>query len=258
MQLWDYLLLGAIQGLTEFLPVSSSGHLVLAEHWLKLNPQGVVLEVTLHVATLLSVLIVYRRDIAQLWRERSWGYLWYLVLATVVTVAIALPFKHFVEDLTDSTAAVRVVGVMLFITAAWLLFADWRLRKADTDKPLNWAASLFTGIAQALAVMPGISRSGATIGMLIQTGQSRREAARFSFLLSVPVILGAAVLSIGDLEQGLAAGQLYAPGLALGFVAALLFGIAAIHLVLSALYKARLSLFAAYCAVLGCIALILG
>jgi undecaprenyl-diphosphatase len=258
VEIWDYLLLGAVQGLTEFLPVSSSGHLVLLEHWLDLNPPGVVLEVALHIATLLSVLVVYRRDITRLWREGNWRYLGFIVLATAVTVAIALPFKQVVADLTDSGTAVRFVGIMLFITAAWLLLADWRLRRNKVERPLGWPASLLAGIAQALAVLPGISRSGATIGLLIQTGQGRREAARFSFLLSVPVILGAGLLSIGDLSEGLAQGHINGPGLGLAFVAALVFGIAAIHLVLAALHRARLSLFALYCIALGAVAVAVG
>ncbi len=107
-------------------------------------------------------------------------------------------------------------------------------------------------------MLPGISRSGATIGLLIQTGQGRREAARFSFLLSVPVILGAGLLSIADLADGLAQGHINGPGLAVAFVAALLFGIAAIHLVLAALHRARLSLFSLYCIALGAVAVATG
>lgn len=258
VELWAYVLLGALQGLTEFLPVSSSGHLVLAEHWLHLNPPGVALEVALHVATLFSVLIVYGRDIVRLAAERNWRYFGYLALGTIITVAIALPFKQVVSDITDAEFAPRLVGGMLLITALWLLAADFRLRRKRPPTGHSWLSSALAGIAQALAILPGISRSGATIGTLVQTGRERTEAARFSFLLSVPVILGAGILSIPDMLETVNSGSISAVGLSLAAGTALLTGVAAIYLVLAALHRARLSYFAAYCIALGIAALVIG
>lgn len=258
MELWAYILLGVIQGLTEFLPVSSSGHLVLAQHWLNVNPPGAVTEVALHVATLLSVVIVYWRDIIAIFAKRRWGYLGLLALGTLVTVMVALPEMHWIEELTDADYAPRLVGGMLLLTALWLVLADLRLRRAAAkDEPDALDAAL-VGVAQGIAVMPGISRSGATIGASVLRGVSRERAARFSFLLSVPVILGAGVLKARDLPPALASGAIDGLGLTLAFIAALLFGILAIYVVLWLLKRARLSYFAAYCVLLGIAALIIG
>lgn len=258
MQLIIYALLGVLQGFTEFLPVSSSGHLVLAQNWLKLDPPGVVLEVSLHIATLFSVVVVYRKDIVRIIVQRDWRYIWLLAAATAVTVAIALPLKDWLADIADGKYAVRIVGSMLLVTAAWLMFADLRLRKGSENRQLGLLGALFTGLAQAIAAIPGISRSGATIGTLIQLGSPREEAARFSFLMSIPVILGAGIISAKDIGGAIASGGIDPVGLAVAFVLALLSGIAAIHLVLKLLKQARLSMFALYCALLGTLALATG
>jgi undecaprenyl-diphosphatase len=250
-----YLLLGVIQGLTEFLPVSSSAHLVLVQHWLGVNPPGAVVEVALHLATLLSVVIVYRYDIAAIFSKQRWGYLGLLVLATVVTVALALPAKDWIEALTDAPYAPRVVGALLLITALWLVLADRRLRRqAAHDEPAALEAGLI-GVAQAIAVLPGISRSGATIGAACSASAASGGA-------QLPAVgagrSGAGVLKAGDLAAALSNGAVSALGLGLGFVAALLCGVLAIYVVLWLLKRARLSYFAAYCALLGVAALIIG
>ncbi|MBN2080585.1 undecaprenyl-diphosphate phosphatase [bacterium] len=258
MELLTYVLLGMVQGLTEFLPVSSSGHLVLLQHWLGMNPSGAVTEVALHVATLVSVVVVYRRDIRTIFAKGDWRYLGLIGLGTVVTVVIALPAKDHIEALTDADYAVRLVGLMLMITAVWLVLADRRLKRGAPPLTLSWLSAALVGIAQAIAVMPGISRSGATIGAAVQLGSEREQAAKFSFLLSVPVILGAGVLKARDLPAAIDSGEINALGLGLAFIAALVFGILAIYLVLWLLKRARLTYFAVYCALLGIAALVIG
>jgi len=258
VELLTYVLLGVVQGLTEFLPVSSSGHRVLLQHWLGMNPSGAVTEVALHVATLVSVIIVYRRDIWAIFAKGDWRYVGLIGLGTVVTVVIALPVKDHIEALTDADYAVRLVGLMLLITAVWLVLADRRLKRNDPPRPLGWLAAALTGAAQAVAVLPGISRSGATIGAAVQLGSEREQAAKFSFLLSVPVILGAGVLKARDLPAAVDSGEVNALGLGLAFIAALVFGILAIYLVLWLLKRARLTWFAVYCALLGIAALAIG
>jgi len=258
VELLLYALLGFVQGLTEFLPVSSSGHLILAQQWLGLNPPGVITEVTLHVATLLSVVLVYRHDIVSIFRRGDWRYLCLLAVATAVTVALVLPAHEAITALADSAAAVRVTGAMLIITAGWLAFADWRLGRRNKQKKMGAWDAVVVGLAQAIAVLPGISRSGATIGAAIQLGEERTAAARFSFLLSIPVIAGAGVLTISDLPLASFASPAFAWGLGIAFVTALLAGVLAIHLVLKILKYARLSLFGAYCFVLGLVALAIG
>jgi len=258
VEVWAFLLLGVIQGLTEFLPVSSSGHLVLAQHWLGIDAPGALTEVALHVATLLSVVIVYWHDIIAIFAQRRWSYLGLLALGTVVTVAIALPAKDWVEALTDAEYAPRVVGAMLLITALWLVLADLRLKRNATKDEPTWLGAGLIGVAQAIAVLPGISRSGATIGAGVLRGVGRAQAARFSFMLSVPVILGAGILKAQNVVPALESGAINAAGLGLAFIAALVFGVLAIYLVLWLLKRARLSYFAAYCALLGIAALIAG
>jgi undecaprenyl-diphosphatase len=258
VELLQYILLGIIQGLTEFLPVSSSGHLVLAEHWLSLNPPGVVVEVALHLATLVSVVVVYFRDLVAIIRERQWLFIGYITLGTIVTVAIVLPLRDLLAWLTEAPFAVALVGAMLWLTGGWMVLADVTLRRSQQRGRLGWARAAAVGLAQAVAAVPGISRSGATIGTAVQLGIPREQAARFSFILSLPVILGAGVLTLGDVPQAVASGGLNPLGLALAFIAALVSGIAAIYLVLWLLRRARLVYFGVYCFVLGTVALALG
>jgi undecaprenyl-diphosphatase len=250
-----YALLGALQGLTEFLPVSSKSHLLLAQHWLGLNPPGVVLEVALHIATLLSVVIVYRADLLRLLRGGDRPYLYKLALGSAVTVALILPYKDRIEALADSAAVIPWTGALLLVTALWLAFADWRIRQAAPRRELSWVGAALIGLAQAVAILPGISRSGSTIGTGLQLRQGRDEAARFSFLLSIPVILGAGVLKTPEALADMQGGSISTLGLGVGFITSLVFGVLAIHLVLWTLRRARLLWFSAYCAVLGVVTL---
>ena len=258
VEIIKYMLLGLIQGLTEFLPVSSSGHLVLAEHWLGLNPPGIALEVAVHAATLVSVLVVYWKDILSIFKQSNWRYLLLLLVSTITTVALVLPFKASIEDLTESPVAVRIVGGMLLITSIWLFAADRRLSRPCTETQPGWGSSIAIGISQAFAAIPGISRSGATIGAAIQGGVERGAAARYSFLLSVPLIAGAAALVTPEAITVFREGTLNLAGLATAMFAAMLSGIAAIHLVLWTLKRARLAWFSLYCVVIGGLALYFG
>jgi undecaprenyl-diphosphatase len=217
----------------------------------------VVLEVALHIATLLSVLLVYRGEVLRIFRERDWAYVGKLALATAVTVAMILPFKDRVEKLADDPAVVPLTGALLFVTAAWLLLADWRLRQAKPRRPLGWGGAALVGLAQGVAILPGISRSGATIGAALQCGEERDHAARFSFLLSVPVILGAGLLELGEMKGALASNSVDPLGLGVGFVVAMLAGVGAIYMVLWMLKGARLTWFAGYCVLLGIAALVM-
>ena len=258
VELLMYMVLGLVQGLTEFLPVSSSGHLVLAEHWLNFNPPGVLLEITVHMATLLAVILVYWRDLTQTILRRDWRFIGLIMLATAITVAMILPFRDFFEGLTEHPQAVRIIGVELLITAVWLAIADFKLLRGYVSRPASVKEATAIGIAQGISAFPGISRSGATIGAGILMNMERQDAARFSFILSIPVIFGAGILTIPDLAPALASGKANGPGLAIAFIASLVSGIAAIYLLLWLLRKARLLYFSAYCALLGIVALVVG
>jgi undecaprenyl-diphosphatase len=260
MQIWQYALLGVVQGLTEFLPISSKSHLLLVERLMGFHHSdvgGAAFEVALHVATLLSVVLVYRGEIVRILREGNWRFIGLVALCAAVSTALILPFKDRLEalDSPDNPNIVLYIGIGLLFTALWLVLADLRLRRKRERRPIGAVAAVLIGIAQAIAILPGVSRSGATIGAALQTGEERDHAARFSFLLSIPMILGAAILKLPDLKQALASGGLDPTGLTVGFVCSLLAGVAAIYLVLWMLRKAHLSYFAVYCVLLsvGCL-----
>lgn len=263
MEFLIYALLGIVQGLTEFLPVSSSAHLVLLQHWLGVSAPGMTLEVALHVATVISVLVVYGRDLVNLVVERNWRYIGLLLLCCVVTGALFMPFKDQVEAFSDSPQAPRFIGCMLLITGVWQILADWRLKRdqAAGAQPRGLTAmfSILIGVAMACAgLFRGISRSGATIGTAIQLGMAREEAARFSFLSSVPIVLGGGLLKAGEASAELAGGQLQAGPLLVGFICAALTGVAAILLLRWMLAKAQLRWFGFYCLALGLAAILVG
>lgn len=245
------LVLGLVQGLTEFLPVSSSGHLVIFETLFGVEPDGgLVFEVALHVATLLAIVVFYRARIVQLiagalnGERDAWRYHGKLALATLPAIAVALLARGAIERAFDTP---QVVGVCLVITAAILWTSRWTLPRATAPEP-TWLAALLIGCAQAMAILPGISRSGSTVAAALALGVAPAMAAEFSFLLGVVAIAGAAVLMLPD--AGALDTSMYTP-LAIGFAAALVSGVAAIWLFLRLLERRNFHAFAAYTAPLG-------
>lgn len=202
MSIWESIVLGIVQGATEFLPVSSSGHLVLTQELMGLSLPGVVFEVAVHLATLLSILLVYRERVAKLLsgivrREReSLAYAGQIVLATVPAAVIGLLFKDRIEAIFESPV---VTGVALIVTG-FLLWSTRAALKRDPEGLPTFRIALLMGFAQAFALVPGISRSGSTVVAALWLGVSGREAAAFSFLMAIPAISGAAVLQIPDLQ----------------------------------------------------------
>ena len=226
MSYLDALILGVVQGLTEFLPVSSSGHLVMAQTFLGVPAPGVFLEVALHVATLLSVIVVYRARLLELVvggarRERdALRYIGMLVLATVPVAVIGLLFKDPIEAAFDTP---YVTGFMLLVTGLILWSTTWAARERPATEPRTGQA-LAMGLAQCLALLPGISRSGTTIATGLWLELDGERAAEFSFLMSLPAIAGAAILQATDLGGGVSVdGPLIA-----AFFTALVAGVAAI------------------------------
>jgi undecaprenyl-diphosphatase len=201
MTIFQALLLGVIQGLTEFLPVSSSGHLAIAQHYLPgFNQPGLLFDVLLHFGTMLAVVIYFRRELVRLAlacfrtgpeAETDRRILLLLVLASVPTAIIGLSFKDFFEQ---SFHNLPLIAVMLCVTGT-LLFLSERLRKPGrTEAGLTGADALLVGTVQGLAIIPGISRSGSTIATLLLKGVDGETAARFSFLLALPAVAGATLL----------------------------------------------------------------
>lgn len=204
MTWYEGVLLGFLQGATEFLPVSSSGHLVMGQALLGLEVPGMVFEVALHFATLLSVLVVYRERIGVLLAGvarrdcEQVHYAGLLVLASVPAAIAGIGFGDFFASLFDSAA---VTGVALLVTGCVVWSARGALARGPAAKP-GMGTALAMGLAQAAAIVPGISRSGATVVAALWWGVDPREAAAFSFLMSVPAVGGAALLKVPELVVG--------------------------------------------------------
>ncbi len=247
MNLWEAVFLGAIQGATEFLPVSSSGHLVVGQTLLGLEIQGVQFEVAVHVATLISVIVIYRDRILDLLSGAlkrdpgAWRYIGLLAVATLPAGLTGVFFRDIIQGLFESpfvpAIAFLVTGLILWSTRAALGREDWK-------KP-GWRVALLIGFAQAFALIPGISRSGTTVAMALWLGVAAEEAAAFSFLMAIPAIAGAAVLQIPELaSEGL---TLSGAALAAGSIVAAVTGIVAIKAFVALLAKRAFHRFAIYC-----------
>ncbi len=242
--------------MTEFLPVSSSGHLVLAQQYLGIDAPGIVVEVALHAATALAILIYFRRRLKTIFTAAAGGTRGWLRFVALVVVAslpaavVGLAFESRIELLFEST---RAVAVALLFTGG-VLAASSLVRRGDGRlAEMGFAAALAVGAAQALAIAPGVSRSGMTIVAGLLVGLAGAEAATFSFLLSVPAVMGAAALEATEIRgfQGDWA------GLALAFGIAFVAGLAAIYIVLALVRGRGFGWFGAYCAALGLLALLI-
>ena len=256
----ETLLLGVLQGLTEFLPVSSSGHLVLAQSLLPgFSQPGVLFDVLLHGGTLLAVLVYFRKDIVSILSsfrpdgEATQRRLLVLIcVGTVPTGLIGLLFKDPLEGLFH---APKAAAGMLLVTGILLWLSETLAKPRDSIEQIGGVRAVSMGFVQGLAIIPGISRSGSTIAAGTLMGIRGEDAARFSFLLSIPAILGAVVLQVSDLEA-------IDPALALpygiGIIAAFLSGLWAIRFLMGAIRRGRFRWFALYCWALGTGYLILG
>ncbi len=251
------LILAVVQGLTEFLPISSSGHLALLQQLFGLKEGALFLDVVLHVGTLGSVLCVYRREAARLLRldRLALAYVGALAVGTLPAVAVGLLLKESIASLFASTLpvalALLVTGVLLLSTRAARPACAEETDAWQPCAPAPWRA-LVIGGAQALAILPGLSRSGATITASLWMGLPRAEAARFSFLLSVPAILGALVLHLveGVPTEGASVAELLA-----GALVAFGVGLLAIRWTTRAVIARHFWRFAFYCFALGLAAL---
>lgn len=262
MDLVKAIILGIIQGLTEFLPISSSGHLVLGGQILGFQHTGITFEVFLHLGTLLAVLVVFRAEIVAMIRapfsymsgkrdkETRHFLLWdgCIIVSTLPAVVVGLFFKDAVEQFFGN---VLIVYCMLLVTAGIMILTRHLPTK---DKPMNGWRSLLVGCAQACAIMPGLSRSGSTIFMGMLLGVDREKIARFSFIMSIPAILGAAVLQLGGMVgETIPSG--YVMNIVAGSIASAVSGYFAIKLLLDIIKKNRLQWFGYYCATISTIGL---
>lgn len=268
MEWFEAVILGLVQGLTEFLPVSSSGHLEIGKVILGVETTDDLLFTTLvHAATVLSTIVVFRRQIASLLKglfrfryNDETDYIFKIAVSMIPVFVVGVFFKDHVESLFGS---IRVVGYALILTSFLLFFSDFASRsgnriavqRKEYRNGISFWQAFVIGLGQALAVIPGLSRSGTTISTGLISGVKRESMAQFSFLMVLVPILGESLLDIAG--GGLAASSVSGLSLALGFVSAFVSGLLACRLMIALVKKARLSWFALYCIVVAALIFIL-
>jgi len=252
MTLLQSILLGIIQGLTEFLPVSSSGHLVLIQSLLKgFKQPGLLFDVSLHVGTIIAVVIYFRKRIIEIFKNLK--LLGLVLAATAVTGVIGVAFKDTFENMFSD---VRLVGAAFVVTGIILLFAERVKEGNKTEKEMSWPNALFIGFIQGIAIIPGISRSGSTIAGGLFAKLDRKFATEFSFLLSIPAVLGAAILESRHLTKSDMAGVdplVYLSGI----FAAAIAGFFCIKLLVDLIQRKKLYYFSIYLFIIGTAVLML-
>jgi undecaprenyl-diphosphatase len=261
MELFNAIILGIIQGLTEFLPVSSSGHLELAKVILgdkSVGEESMLMTVTLHAATALSTMIVFRKEIIEIFQglfqfknNEAFQFSLKIVISMIPAACVGLLFEEEIETLFNRQ--IIFVGAMLLLTGVLLYFAD---KAKNTGKTVSNRDALIIGIAQAIAILPGISRSGATISTSVLLGIDRERAARFSFLMVVPLIIGK--MSKDIIDGDLAGEAVNLMALSAGFIAAFLTGLFACVWMIKLVKNSKLTYFSIYCVIIGTLAILYG
>lgn len=259
MEILEAIILGIVQGLTEFLPVSSSGHLEIVKAIFGNEDVGelsMMTTVVLHFATALSTIVIFRKDVAEILKglfqfKKNEELMFSLKIILSMIPAAFVGF--FFDDLIDSFfhSQILLVGFMLLITGLLLFLAD---KAKNTNKDVNFKNAFIIGIAQAIAILPGISRSGATIGTSVLLGIDREKSARFSFLMVVPLIFGKIAKDL--LDGAFTDANTPILSLSLGFVAAFLTGLVACTWMISIVKKSKLTYFSIYCFIVGSIAIV--
>lgn len=258
------IILGAVQGLSEFLPISSSGHLAIVQRWMGLQPDShdlLLFDVFAHLGTLLAVFVVFRTSIVSFIRRLraeasghcsgravAWRIVWLATITTVTTAAIALPNKHMFE-----AAFGKPIWIGGFLMGTGVILAGTRFVSPGRRgwREFRWWHGVLIGIAQACAILPGISRSGATICTAFYGGIRRRWAGEFSFLIAVPAIGGATLSMVADLGKSVAADGPAALPIAAGAIVSFVTGVVALRWLIWIIRRGRLSYFAPYCLVVG-------
>lgn len=258
MSFLEALILGIIQGLTEFLPVSSSGHLELVKAIQGQELSGessMMMTVVLHFATALSTCVVFRKDILEIFRglfqfqvNEEFLFALKIVISMIPAALVGVMYDDMIESFFGGQ--VLLVGLMLIVTGLLLFLAD---RAKNTNRKVSFSNAVVIGVAQAIAILPGISRSGATIGTSVLLGVDKEKSARFSFLMVVPLIFGKMakdLLSSEFTTDGVAMGSI-----GIGFIAAFITGIVACTWMIALVKKSKLSYFSYYCFIVGMIAI---
>ena len=248
----EAIIIGLVQGLTEFLPISSSGHLVIFQSLLNIDLPGNLIEVSAHFGTLLSIIMIYKKDIYDLIisfkSPKTKNYIFLVILATIPSVVFVLIAKPFILSLFESS---RSVSLALIFTGIILFISNYG---SYVKNKLNTSKGLIIGLFQALAILPGISRSGMTISIALLLGIKSREAAKFSFMLAIPAIVGATVLTLLETDFNQAKDLIF-PLIAAAFVA-LFSGYFALKFLIKILNNGKFYYFSIYCIFLGIISLL--
>lgn len=258
MEIIDAIILGIIQGVTEFLPVSSSGHLELGKAILgdrSIPENSLLFTVVLHFATAISTIVVFRKDIWIIilgairlqWNEDI-QFITKIFISMIPAIIVGLFFEQQLEEIF--TGNILLVGCMLIITAALLFLAD---KAKNTNKNVSFLHALLIGISQAIAMLPGISRSGATISTSVLLGNDKNKAARFSFLMVVPLIFGKIIKDL--LSGNLSYESAHFSSFLIGFIAAFVTGLIACTWMIKLVKNSNLSYFALYCSIVGLMAI---
>ena len=243
----EAIILGIVQGITEWFPISSSGHLVILQNLLGIT-EPIIFDVMLHFGSLIVLLIVFWKDLIEILKgllkldKYYINYVLMLGIASIPIAVIGLFFNDFIKGIFNST---KVVGVSLLITALVLFLSRYPEKKT---KKLTFLNTIFMGIAQALAILPGVSRSGSTISLGLIQGIKREEAAKFSFLLAIPAILGANLLELRNISQISNLGTLF-----ISIITVIIVGYLSLNFLLKLIKKNKFSYFGWYCLVLGLI-----
>ena len=258
MELLEAIILGIVQGLTEFLPVSSSGHLELVKFITgneSVGKESMMTTVVLHFATALSTVVVFRKDVVQIItglfqfkNNDAFSFSMKIIISMIPAALVGIFLDDIIESFFESQ--ILLVGFMLLITGLILFLAD---RAKKTEKEVSYTNSIVIGIAQAIAILPGISRSGATIGTSVLLGIDREKAARFSFLMVVPLIFG----KIGKdlVSEDIGGMAINYTELGLGFMAAFLTGLLACTWMIAIVKRSKLTYFSVYCFIVGTLAI---
>jgi undecaprenyl-diphosphatase len=259
MSVLEAIVLGIIQGLTEFLPVSSSGHLELAKVILgdtSVPEESLTFTVVLHFATALSTLLIFRKEVAEILKglfQFKWNdelkFSLKIIISMIPAVLVGLLFEKQLESFFGGK--ILLVGCMLLLTALLLLLAD---KAKNTNKEVSFVNAVIIGVSQAIAMLPGISRSGATISTSVLLGIDRTRAARFSFLMVVPLIFGKIGKDVLSGDLNFQSSEMLP--ISAGFIAAFLAGVFACKWMIALVKKSKLSYFSLYCAIVGVIAIV--
>lgn len=247
MSIFQAIFLGAIQGLTEFLPVSSSGHLVLMQKILAFNESSLAFDTCLHLGTLIAVFAFFWKDIVSILKKPFQRLTWLLIAGTIPTAIIGLAFKDYFEQLFQSG---KTLGFEFLLTGLILLFAEEMNRGTKGVKETSYIDAVFVGVLQGAAILPAVSRSGLTISGALFRNMNSDFAARFSFLLSIPAILGATLLQAKDIAQS-GAGGISPMTLLLGSLTAAVVGYFSIKYMIALLKKRKMKYFSYYVFIIG-------